>query len=138
VSITHHLLQLAMELPAEVQQSTPPVPPTSGGSSGSSIEGIALRTLASAGPVGVFLLMVLFRWKVMPTYVFDAAKKEWDRERSEKDETIKSLTEIGQKSTEVYINQVVPTMTRALDLEKELLDLRREDRDRDRRRRDEP
>lgn len=104
--------------------------------------------IAGTGIVGVFLLLVILRIKIMPTYVFDDAKKEWERERAsidadharERDGLEKDVEELKSALREanvVYTTQVIPTLTRALDAERELVDLRREEqRDREQRRRE--
>lgn len=91
--------------------------------------------IAGSGIVGIFLLLVIFRIKIMPTYVFDDAKKEWDRERAEKDKVIEELKGTLKDANAVYTAQVIPTLTRVLDAERELVDLRREEQ-LDRRRRE--
>ena len=42
-----------------------------------------LGPILSTGLVGVILTMILLRVKIMPTYVYDEAKAEWQRERSD-------------------------------------------------------
>ncbi len=86
-----------------------------------------LAPIVSTGVVGIFLLMLLFRIKIMPTYVYDEAKADWERERQEKDEALEIANRALQAGNKVYVEQVIPTLTRALDAERELLDLRREE-----------
>ena len=86
-----------------------------------------LGPIISTGIVGVLFLMVLFRIKVMPTYVHEDAKKEWERERSEKDADIAELKASLSKANEVYTDKIIPTLTRLLDSEQELLALRRQE-----------
>ncbi len=81
----------------------------------SSTEGAILQTLLAAGPVGVFFLMFLLRWKVMPTYVFDDAKKEWERERGGLERDLKEIKAATVEAQRVYVEQVIPTLTRVLD-----------------------
>ena len=83
---------------------------------GTSVEGAAVRTLISAGPVGVFLLMVLFRWKIQPTYVYDDAKKEWERERARLEHDLVESKATNVEAQRVYVDQVIPTLTRVLDV----------------------
>lgn len=87
-----------------------------------------LAPILSTGLVGVILLMILFRIKIMPVYVFDNAKIEWERER---DNLILDITELKstiKDANSIYTTQVIPTLTRVLDAERELVDLRRTER----------
>lgn len=84
--------------------------------------------ILSTGMVGVVLLMILFRIKIMPVYVFTDAKAEWERER---DNLLLDITELKlalRESNAIYTTQVIPTLTRVLDAERELVDLRRNER----------
>ncbi len=81
----------------------------------SSTEGAILQTFLSVGPVGVFFLMFLLRWKVMPTYVFDDARREWERERSGLERDLKEVKAATVEAQRVYVEQVIPTLTRVLD-----------------------
>lgn len=94
--------------------------------------------ILSTGAVGLFLLMILFRIKIMPTYVHEDAKKEWERERAaleqrhaverEHDQAdIAALKKAVQEGNDVYTQQVIPLLTRLLDSEKELVELRRDE-----------
>lgn len=84
-----------------------------------------LAPILSTGIVGVILLMILFRIKIMPTYVHEDAKKEWERERADKDATIAELKSAVAASSVVYTDKVIPTLTRLLDSEQELVAIRR-------------
>ena len=86
-----------------------------------------LAPILSTGIVGIIFLMVLFRVKIMPTYVHEDAKKEWERERAAKDNDIAELKSALNKANEVYTEKVIPTLTRLLDSEQELLAIRRQD-----------
>lgn len=81
--------------------------------------------ILSTGIVGVFMLMLMFRVKIMPTYVFDAAKTEWERERNSKDADIAELKSTLKEANAVYTTQVIPVLTSVLDSQRELVDLRR-------------
>lgn len=90
--------------------------------------------IAGTGIVGVVFLMVIQRWKIMPTYVYDEAKVVWDQERArileEKQRIIAELLDAREglkEANAVYTQQVIPTLTRVLDAERELLDLKREE-----------
>jgi len=80
-----------------------------------SIESAVVSTLIAAGPVGVFLLMVLFRFKIQPVYVHDDAKREWERERDRLEREIADARASNAEAQQVYVTQVIPTLTRVLD-----------------------
>lgn len=84
--------------------------------------------ILSTGMVGILLLMIIFRIKIMPTYVHDAAKVEWERERLDLQSDITELKLTLKDANGVYTQQVIPTLTRVLDAERELVDLRRNER----------
>lgn len=90
--------------------------------------------IAGTGIVGIVLLMVIFRVKIMPTYVHDDAKKEWERERTALEHDVEELKGALREANSVYATQVIPTLTRALDAERELVDLRRDEQQERRRR----
>ena len=93
--------------------------------------------IAGTGLVGVFFLMIVLKIKIMPTYVHEDAKKDWDKDR-ERLVTENDELKVGLKEASlVYTQQVIPTLTRVLDAERELVDLRR-DEAAERRRRAEP
>lgn len=85
-----------------------------------------LGPIVSTGIVGVILLMVIFRIKIMPTYVFDEAKVEWERERDRMQADIDDLKASLKESNLVYTREVIPTLTRVLENERELVEIRRE------------
>ena len=87
-----------------------------------------LAPILSTGLVGVVLLMILFRIKIMPVYVFDNAKIEWERERDNLLLDRVELKEALKDANAIYTTQVIPTLTRVLDAERELVDLRRVER----------
>jgi hypothetical protein len=93
--------------------------------------------IAGTGMVGVFLLMTLLRIKIMPTYVHDDAKTEWERQRLALEKDVDELKATLREANTVYTTQVIPTLTRVLDAERELVDLRR-DEQAERRRRGDP
>lgn len=82
--------------------------------------------ILSTGIVGVFLLMILFRYKIMPIYVYDDAKSEWERERSNLQADIVELKAQSKEANALYVTTVVPVMTRVADAQHELLELRRD------------
>ena len=94
--------------------------------------------ILSTGVVGIILLMILFRYKIQPTYVHEDAKREWERERvaiearhaEERRHDIEDIADLKrslQEGTEVYTQQVIPLLTRLLDSERELVELRRDE-----------
>jgi hypothetical protein len=85
-----------------------------------------LGPIVSTGIVGVILLMVLFRIKIMPTYVFDEAKVDWERDRERLLADIDDLKASLKESNLVYTREVIPTLTRVLENERELVEIRRE------------
>lgn len=86
-----------------------------------------LGALAGTGIVGVILCMVIMRWKLMPTYVYDEAKAAWDEERARYESDAAEYKSALAAAHDVYIREVVPTLTRALDAQRELLELRRDE-----------
>lgn len=95
-----------------------------------------IAPIASTGLVGVFLLMVLLRIKIMPTYVYDTAEKTWEAERGRLTAENTELKEALRNANLVYTSQVIPTLTRVLDAERELVELRRDEAAERRRRHD--
>lgn len=81
--------------------------------------------ILSTGMVGIVLLMILLRVKIMPTYVHDDAKAEWQRERSDLKADIVELKQTLKDADAVYTQQVIPVLTRVFEAEKELVDIRR-------------
>lgn len=84
-----------------------------------------LTPILSTGVVGVILLMIILRIKIMPTYVYEDAKKEWERERGDLNAENDYLKQVVQDANGVYTQQVIPTLTRVLDAERELVEIRR-------------
>lgn len=87
-----------------------------------------LAPILSTGMVGIILLMILFRIKIMPVYVHDNAKIEWERERDNLLLDIVELKSTLKDANTIYTTQVIPTLTRVLDAERELVELRRTER----------
>lgn len=86
-----------------------------------------LAPILSTGVVGVIFLMVVFRIKLQPTYVLEDARSEWERERNDLVKNIDELKATIRDANSVYTTQVIPTLTRVLDAERELVDLRRDE-----------
>jgi hypothetical protein len=94
--------------------------------------------IAGTGLVGIFFLMVVLRIKIMPTYVYDEAKADWERERSKLEASLDSAEAALREGQAVLVQQVTPALTRALDAERELLELRRQEQFQAQFRRDHP
>ena len=131
-------------------ESPEPITPA-GDDVGSSLDFLTqtLGPILGTGLVGALFLMVLFRVKIMPTYVYDKAEQDWDKERErlvterteERDRFTAEIADLklGLKdANKVYTEQVIPTLTRVLDAERELVDLRRDEAAERRRRGGEP
>lgn len=75
-----------------------------------------LAPILSTGVVGLFLLMLLFRIKIMPTYVHDDYKVEKDKEieRLEKEST--ELKEANSALRTLTEQQIIPALVRANQL----------------------
>jgi hypothetical protein len=87
-----------------------------------------LAPILSTGMVGIVLIMILFRIKIMPVYVFDNSKIDWERERDNLLLDIAELKLALKDANSVYTTQVIPTLTRVLDAERELVEIRRSER----------
>ena len=86
-----------------------------------------VKPILGTGLVGVFFLMIVLRIKIVPSYVYDEAKTVWERERLALEQDNAELKAALREANSVYTGQVIPTLTRVLDAEHELLDLRREE-----------
>ena len=75
-----------------------------------------LAPIFSTGIVGVFLLMLLFRIKIMPTYVYDDYKAEREREIAGKDKEIADLKESNAALRTLTEQQIIPALVRANQL----------------------
>lgn len=94
-----------------------------------SVEGVSVSQILSTGMVGVFLLMLIFRIKIQQTYICEEKEKAWERERAELKGDNAELKATVVEAQKVYVEQVIPTLTRVLDSERELVELRKaEDR----------
>ena len=127
-------------------QSPVPVPPfettvpDGANDIGSTIDFLTqvLGPILGTGLVGALFLMVLFRIKIMPTYVYDQGKTAWDLERTRLIDEVDDLKLVVKEGNKVYTEQVIPTLTRVLDAERELVDLRRDEAAERRRRGQQP
>lgn len=143
-------------LAQSVEDTTPVIPPaTKGGTETVELVFQILGPVLGTGLVGSLFLMLLFRIKIMPTYVYDRAEVAWqqERERLEQERVDERTRSDGERArleaengelknalkdaNKVYTEQVIPTLTRVLDAERELVDLRR-DEAAERRRRGQP
>lgn len=114
------LVKLAVVLAAD-----PAVAPVDSG--GAALITQVIAPIFGTGIVGALFLMVLFRIKIMPTYVHDEAKADWEKERAKLEADNAELKASLREANEVYTQQVIPTLTRVLDAERELVELRREE-----------
>lgn len=104
----------------------------------SSVEDALTRTLIAAGPVGVFFLAVIFKFKLMTVSEHLAVVAEKDSRIASQEKTIDELKASLREANAVYTAQVIPTLTRVLDAERELVDLRRAEQQQTRWRRADP
>ena len=92
-----------------------------------------LSPIISTGIVGVVLVMIILRFKIMPTYVHedalaqrdrelarieDSHKREregWEKERAERIAREDALRKAVEDAHNVYTVQVIPTLTRVYD-----------------------
>jgi hypothetical protein len=120
------VVQTAIDVLSQADPTPAPVPPPSSAEP-KSVSDAVLQMLVAAGPVGVFFLMVNFKFKLMTVSEHEALMKEKDEQitklEADKDELKGSLREANG----VYTTQVIPTLTRVLDAERELVDLRRQE-----------
>lgn len=109
-------------------ETPPPSPVTDPGSAGTQeLLTSVIAPILGTGLVGALFLMVLFRIKIMPTYVHDAAKVEWEKRETQLVTENAELKQGLKDANAVYTQQVIPTLTRVLDAERELVDLRRDE-----------
>lgn len=116
------------------QPASPAPTPAPAPSESLSVEQALFRTLIAAGPVGVFFIAVLFKFKIMTVSEHNTAVSSWDRERATLEKDNEELKAALREANAVYTQQVIPTLTRVLDAERELVDLRRDEQAERRRR----
>lgn len=75
-----------------------------------------LTPIISTGVVGLFLLMLLFRIKVMPTYVYDEYKVEKDKEIARLEKENDDLKEANSALRTLTEQQIIPALVRANQL----------------------
>lgn len=80
----------------------------------------------NVGLVGVLLLMFVLRKGIVPEWVLKQAEERHKAEIEAKDADIKELKEMVKQGTDLYNTQVVPAFTRSIDVNREYLDLLRE------------
>lgn len=132
-------------LAQSVEDPTTVPPATTGGVETVELVFQILGPVLGTGLVGSLFLMLLFRIKIMPTYVYDQAEVAWqqERERLEQERVDERTRSDGERArlevengelknalkdaNKVYTEQVIPTLTRVLDAERELVDLRRDE-----------
>ena len=113
-------IELAQESPAPTDTGNSPV-------GGTTVESGLIAMLMSAGPVGVFFAAILMKRGVMTVSEHNTAKTQWERERDVLLKDNEELKGALKDANAVYTQQVIPTLTRVLDAERELVDLRREE-----------
>lgn len=77
-----------------------------------------LTALGGYGLVGAILLAVLFRVKIMPTYVHDDYKTDAEKRAAERDSEIDALQSELRELNSMVRERVMPALTRALDAER--------------------
>lgn len=86
------------------------------------------------GIVGLMIIMFISRKGIVPEWVLKEAEARHEREMAKKDEDIAELKRLVADSTRLYNDQVVPAFTRSIDVNREYVELLREERERPRRR----
>lgn len=138
------ILHVQSQIPEPVPVPTPPPAPEWAGTADLITQVIA--PILGTGLIGALFLMIIFKIKIMPTWIYDKAVEDHVKELERRDkehadevgrlEAEKSELKISIKDAHsVYTEQVIPTLTRVLDAERELVELRR-DEAAERRRRD--
>lgn len=125
--VRDYVIWAALEVLSQADPSPSPVPAPATTPAAPSVEGAVMSTLIAAGPVGVFFLMVLFKFKMMTVSEHQAVIKEKDDRIAQLEEDKGELKQSLREANSVYISQVIPTLTRVLDAERELVDLRRQE-----------
>lgn len=131
------MLTSAMVLAGLLLTQSPDPAPATTGDTGLDL-GALLGPIIGTGIGGVLFLMVIFKIKVMPTYVYDKAVADHEKELARRDkehadevarlEADKAELKISiNDAHSVYTEQVIPTLTRVLDAERELVELRRDE-----------
>lgn len=80
----------------------------------------------NVGLIGVLLLMFVLRKGIVPEWVLRQAEERHKDELAAKDADIKELKEMVRQGTDLYNTQVVPAFTRSIDVNREYLELLRE------------
>lgn len=75
-----------------------------------------LAPILGTGIVGVMFIMVILRFKIMPTYVYDDAKVEWDRERARLEQENAELKDANQALRTLTEQQIIPALVRSNQL----------------------
>lgn len=75
-----------------------------------------LAPILSTGVVGLFLLMLLFRIKIMPTYVHDDWKTEKEKEIARLEKESDDLKEANSALRTLTEQQIIPALVRANQL----------------------
>jgi hypothetical protein len=75
-----------------------------------------LAPILSTGIVGLLFLMLLFRVKIMPTYVYDDYKVEKEKEIARLDKENDDLKEANSALRTLTEQQIIPALVRANQL----------------------
>lgn len=125
---------------ASVQSPEPaPTPPADQGIAGT-VEFVTrvIGPILGTGLIGALFLMIIFKIKIMPTWIYDKAVA--DHEKAMEQLRADHAAEVARLEADkvelkgslkdaqsVYTEQVIPTLTRVLDSERELVELRRDE-----------
>lgn len=95
---------------------------TGGGGGGLDV----ITPFLNVGLVGLILLMFVLRKGIVPEWVLRQAEERHKLEMEAKDADIKELKQMVKDGTELYNSQVVPAFTRSIDLNREYLEVLRD------------
>lgn len=99
-------------------------PASGGGGGGGNLDFIT--PFLNVGLVGVLLLMFVLRKGIVPEWVLKQAEERHKEELAAKDADIKELKQMVKDGTDLYNTQVVPAFTRSIDVNREYLELLRD------------
>ncbi len=84
-----------------------------------------LGPILNVGIVGIILLCVVFKKFFVPEWTLKEAEERHTREMSAKDADIAELKLMVAEGTKQYNEQVIPALTRSIDVNREYVDLLR-------------
>lgn len=97
---------------------------TDGGASSNPFDFIT--PFLNVGLVGVLLLMFVLRKGIVPEWVLKQAEDRHARELEAKEADITELKNLVAEGTKLYNDQVVPAFTRSIDVNREYVELLRQ------------